>query len=277
MEKDVENKLKMKLFNIIFEANTPYGKLFDVTLLGLILSNVALVMLESVPTFNARYHTTLITLEWMLAILFTIEYAVRIYSVKNPWRYIFSFYGLIDLLCIIPFYLGLVFPGAKSLSNIKILRLLRVFRIFNLTRFTRGRNVLIVGLRESRDKIVVFLSFVLLIVVVIGSIMYVIENDHPESGFTSIPVSIYWAIVTLTTVGYGDVTPVTSLGQALSSLVMIVGYGIIAVPTGIVSMEMNKAARAEVPSNTDRCHHCGDDYHLDGAKYCKSCGELLNP
>lgn len=277
MEKDEKNKLKLQIFNVIFEANTPYGKLFDVTLLGLILSNVGLVMLESIPTINARYHTTLIILEWILAILFTIEYALRIYCVKNSWRYIFSFYGVIDLLCIIPFYLGLVFPGAKSLSNIKILRLLRVFRIFNLTQFTRGRNVLILGLRQSRDKIVVFLSFVILIVVVIGSIMYVIEGDHPESGFTSIPVSIYWAIVTLTTVGYGDVTPVTSLGQALSSLVMIVGYGIIAVPTGIVSMEMNKAARADVPTNTDVCHHCGDDYHMDGAKFCKTCGNLLNP
>ncbi|MDM1072832.1 ion transporter [Empedobacter brevis] len=278
MGADEEKKLKQKIFDVIFEANTPYGKLFDISLLLLILVSVGLVMLESIPAINARHHTTLVTLEWILTSLFTLEYLLRIYCVKNRWRYVFSFYGIIDLLSILPFYLGLFFPTSKYLSSIRILRLLRIFRIFNLTRFTRGRNVLVLGLRESKDKIIVFLSFVILIVVVIGSIMYMVEHDHPESGFTSIPISIYWAIVTLTTVGYGDISPVTGLGQFLASVVMIIGYGVIAVPTSIVTMEMNKAAKMkdEIPTNTERCRNCGDDYHLDGAIYCKTCGHKLN-
>ena len=278
MGADEEKKLKQKIFDIIFEADTPYGKLFDISLLLLILLSVGLVMLESIPAINARHHTVLVSLEWILTFLFTIEYLLRIYCVKNRWRYIFSFYGIIDLLSILPFYLGLFFPTSKYLSSIRILRLLRIFRIFNLTRFTRGKNVLVLGLKESKDKIIVFLSFVVLIVVVIGSIMYMVEHDHPESGFTSIPISIYWAIVTLTTVGYGDISPVTGLGQFLASVVMIIGYGVIAVPTSIVTMEMNKAARhkEDIPTNTQRCRNCGDDYHLDGAIYCKTCGHLLN-
>ena len=278
MGADEEKKLKQKIFDIIFEADTPYGKLFDISLLLLILLSVGLVMLESIPAINARHHSVLVTLEWVLTSLFTIEYLLRIYCVKNRWRYIFSFYGIIDLLSILPFYLGLFFPTSKYLSSIRILRLLRIFRIFNLTRFTRGKNVLMLGLKESKDKIIVFLSFVILIVVVIGSVMYMVEHDHPESGFTSIPISIYWAIVTLTTVGYGDISPVTGLGQFLASVVMIIGYGVIAVPTSIVTMEMNKAARhkEDIPTNTQRCRNCGDDYHLDGAIYCKTCGHLLN-
>ena len=276
MSKDEENKLKQKIFDVIFEANTPYGKLFDITLLFLIMVSVGLVMLESVPAINARYHSTLVTLEWTLTSLFTIEYLLRVYCVKNRWRYIFSFYGIIDLLSILPFYLGLFFPSSKYLSSIRILRLLRIFRIFNLTQFTHGRNVLVIGLKESKDKIIVFLSYVILIVVVIGSIMFMVEHDHPESGFTSIPISIYWAIVTLTTVGYGDISPVTGLGQFLASLVMIIGYGIIAVPTGIVTMEMNKASKLDIPKNTEKCRNCGDDYHLDDSIYCKTCGHKLN-
>ena len=278
MGADEEKKLKQKIFDIVFEADTPYGKIFDISILLLILLSVGLVMLESIPAINARHHAVLVTLEWILTSLFTIEYLLRVYCVKNRWRYIFSFYGVIDLLSILPFYLGLFFPTSKYLSSIRILRLLRIFRIFNLTRFTRGKNVLVLGLKESKDKIIVFLSFVVLIVVVIGSIMYMVEHDHPESGFTSIPISIYWAIVTLTTVGYGDISPVTGLGQFLASVVMIIGYGVIAVPTSIVTMEMNKAARhkEDIPTNTQRCRNCGDDYHLDGAIYCKTCGHLLN-
>ncbi|MFV0142729.1 MULTISPECIES: ion transporter [Empedobacter] len=278
MGADEEKKLKQKIFDIVFEADTPYGKIFDISLLLLILLSVGLVMLESIPAINARHHTVLVSLEWILTFLFTIEYLLRIYCVKNRWRYIFSFYGVIDLLSILPFYLGLVLPTSKYLASIRILRLLRIFRIFNLTRFTRGKNVLVLGLKESKDKIIVFLSFVVLIVVVIGSIMYMVEHDHPESGFTSIPISIYWAIVTLTTVGYGDISPVTGLGQFLASVVMIIGYGVIAVPTSIVTMEMNKATKhkEDIPTNTQRCRNCGDDYHLDGAIYCKTCGHLLN-
>lgn len=278
MGADEEKKLKQKIFDIVFEADTPYGKLFDISLLFLILISVGLVMLESIPAINARHHSVLVTLEWILTSIFTVEYLLRIYCVKNRWRYIFSFYGIIDLLSILPFYLGLFFPTSKYLSSIRILRLLRIFRIFNLTRFTRGKNVLVLGLKESKDKIIVFLSFVLLIVVVIGSVMYMVEHDHPESGFTSIPISIYWAIVTLTTVGYGDISPVTGLGQFLASVVMIIGYGVIAVPTSIVTMEMNKASKIkdDIPTNTERCRNCGDDYHLDGSIYCKTCGHKLN-
>jgi len=276
MEKEKKERIRQRLFDTIFEANTPQGKLFDICLLFLILTSVGLVMLESIPAINARYYKTLVTLEWFLTIIFTTEYILRIFSVKKPWRYIFSFYGIIDLLSILPFYIGLFFPAGKFLANIRILRLLRVFRIFGLTQFTHGKNVLVLGLKESRNKIIVFLSFVSLIVVVIGSIMYMVERNHPESGFTSIPTSIYWAIVTLTTVGYGDIAPVTSFGQFLASVVMIIGYGIIAVPTGIVTMELNKASKNDIPKNTEMCRNCGDDYHLDGSKYCKTCGSKLN-
>ena len=276
MSKDEENKLKQKIFDVIFEANTPYGKLFDITLLFLIMVSVGLVMLESVPAINARYHSTLVTLEWTLTSLFTIEYLLRVYCVKNRWRYIFSFYGIIDLLSILPFYLGLFFPSSKYLSSIRILRLLRIFRIFNLTQFTHRRNVLVIGLKESKDKIIVFLSYVILIVVVIGSIMFMVEHDHPESGFTSIPISIYWAIVTLTTVGYGDISPVTGLGQFLASLVMIIGYGIIAVPTGIVTAEFARKSIKDNTVNTSRtCKKCNSQLHFDNAKYCHECGTEL--
>ncbi len=277
LDKDEEDKLKMKIFDIVFEANTPYGKLFDIGLLFFIMLSVAMVVLESIPSFNARYHTFLIVSEWIITILFTIEYCLRIYSVQKPWRYIFSFYGIIDLLSILPFFLGIFFPSTKYLSSIRILRLFRILRIFNLSGLTQNRNLLLLGLKRSKDKIIVFLSFVILVVVVIGSFMYVIEKDHPESGFTSIPVSIYWAIVTMTTVGYGDVSPVTSLGRFLASIIMILGYGIIAVPAGIMSQEFSKSSKEEVPDNTDVCRHCGDNYHLDGANYCKTCGHLLNP
>lgn len=277
LSEDEENRLKHKIFDIIFETNTRAGKLFNIILLLLILTSVGLVMSESIPSINARFHKTLVILEWILTTIFTIEYLLRIYCTKKHWKYIFSFYGIIDLLAILPFFIGLIYPGSKFLSSIRILRLLRVFRIFGLTQFTRGRNVLVIALLQSREKIIAFLSFVLLIVVVIGSIMYMVERNHPESGFTSIPISIYWAIVTLTTVGYGDVAPVTTLGQFLASLVMIIGYGIIAVPTGIVTMEMNKAAKDDIPKNTEVCPHCADDYHLDGSKFCKTCGFKLNP
>lgn len=275
MDKTEKARLKQRIFDIIFETNTKQGKLFNVSLLIVILLSVMLVMLDSIPSINARYHTALNVLELIITIFFTIEYVLRIYSVKKPWKYIFSFYGIIDLLAILPFYLGIFFPPSKYLSNVRILRLLRVFRIFKLTEFTHGRNVLLLGLKESRNKIIVFLSFVLLIVVVIGSVMFMVEGNHPESGFTSIPVSIYWAIVTLTTVGYGDISPVTPLGQFIASFVMIIGYGIIAVPTGIITLEVNKASQ-KIPQNTEVCPSCGDDYHLDGAKFCKTCSSELN-
>ncbi|ADX68291.1 MULTISPECIES: ion transporter [Weeksella] len=279
LDKDEENKLKKKIFEIIFEANTPYGRLFDLSLLLLIILSVALVILESVPTFNARYHTFLVVSEWLITILFTIEYLLRLYSVQKPLRYVFSFYGIIDLLSILPFYFGIFFPNSKYLSSIRILRLFRILRIFNLTGLTQNRNILLRSLQQSKDRIIVFLSFVILIVVVLGSFMYAIEKNHPESGFTSIPISIYWAVVTMTTVGYGDVAPVTGLGRFLASIIMILGYGIIAVPAGIMSQEIARASKENdhIPTNTDVCRYCGDNYHLDNSIYCKTCGHLLNP
>jgi len=275
MEKSKLNRRKEKIFEIIFEADTFYGKLFDIILLITILISVALVMLESVPSINAKHHHILIVLEWIVTGLFTIEYAFRMYCVRKPWRYFFSFYGVIDLLSILPTYLGIIYPSTKYLSNIRVLRLFRIFRIFGLTQFLRGGNVLLIALRNSRAKIIVFLSFITLTVVVIGSIMFVLEGQHPESGFTSIPTSIYWAVVTLTTVGYGDIAPVTGLGKFLASVVMILGYGVIAVPTGIVSAEMAKTKK-DIPKNTQVCQHCHDSNHADGAKYCKTCGYELN-
>lgn len=276
MEKSKQNYLKEKIFEIIFEADTPSGKLFDIVLLFTILFSVALVMLESVPAINAKYHMELVIMEWVVTILFTLEYALRLYCVRKPWRYFFSFYGIIDLLSILPTYLGIIYPSTKYLSSIRILRLFRIFRIFGLTQFMRGGSMLLIALRQSRAKIIVFLSFIILIVVVIGSIMFVVESEHPESGFTSIPTSIYWAVVTLTTVGYGDIAPSTALGKFLASVVMIIGYGVIAVPTGIVSSEMSRAKNyPEPPKNTQVCQHCHDSYHQDKAVFCKTCGTKL--
>src|SRR5690606_1492704 len=278
MEKSKLNHRKERIFEVIFESDTFYGKLFNIILLVVILLSVALVMMESVASINERYHDLLVISEWIITILFTIEYALRIYSVRKPWRYFFSFYGVIDLLSILPTYLGIIYPSSKYLSSIRILRLFRIFRIFGLTDFMRGGNVILIALRNSRGKIVVFLSFVTLIVVVIGSIMYMVEGSHPESGFTSIPTSIYWAVVTLTTVGYGDVAPVTAFGKFLASIVMIIGYGVIAVPTGIVTAEAVRGAKkhSEPQKNTQVCQHCHDGNQMDGSNFCKTCGYSLH-
>lgn len=278
MEKSKLNHRKERIFEVIFESDTFYGKLFNIILLVVILLSVALVMMESVASINERYHDLLVISEWIITILFTIEYALRLYSVRKPWRYFFSFYGVIDLLSILPTYLGIIYPSSKYLSSIRILRLFRIFRIFGLTDFMRGGNVILIALRNSRAKIVVFLSFVTLIVVVIGSIMYVVEGSHPESGFTSIPTSIYWAVVTLTTVGYGDIAPVTAFGKFLASIVMIIGYGVIAVPTGIVTAEAVRGNRKhpEPQKNTQVCQRCHDGNQMDGSNFCKTCGYPLH-
>ena len=278
MEKSKLNRRKERIFEVIFESDTFSGKLFNIILLFVILLSVALVMMESVEAINRRYHKVLVVLEWVITALFTVEYALRLYSVRKPWRYFFSFYGVIDLLSILPTYLGIIYPSSKYLSSIRILRLFRIFRIFGLTDFMRGGNVILIALRNSRAKIVVFLSFVTLIVVVIGSIMYMVEGSHPESGFTSIPTSIYWAVVTLTTVGYGDVAPVTAFGKFLASIVMIIGYGVIAVPTGIVTAEAVRGAKkhSEPQKNTQVCQHCHDGNQMDGSNFCKTCGYSLH-
>jgi voltage-gated potassium channel len=260
-----------KMHEVIFEADTPAGKLFDVILLIAILLSILVVMLESVPKYNYQYHNFFAFIEWVLTALFTVEYLVRIISLKKPLKYILSFYGLVDLLSILPSYLGLIFTGTHSLTVIRSLRLLRVFRILKLGKYLKEAKTLSIALRNSKNKIVVFLGAVLTLVIILGTIMYLIES--PEDGFTSIPRSIYWAIVTLTTVGYGDIYPSTDFGQFIASLVMITGYAIIAVPTGIVTNEMSKMNKAS--TNTQACQSCSKEGHDNDAKYCKYCGEEL--
>lgn len=265
------NDWKRRLHRIIFEADTPSGKFFDILLLVAIVLSVLAVMAESVPSINERYSKTLFAIEWVFTALFSLEYITRILVSRKPHTYIFSFYGIIDLLSIIPTYLSLVFVGSQSLLVIRIIRLLRVFRIFKLARFTGEGKRLLLALKQSRAKITVFLGGVMTLVIIMGTVMYLVEGE--ENGFTSIPRSIYWAIVTLTTVGYGDISPSTALGQMIASLVMIMGYAIIAVPTGILTVEISKVAATS--TNTRICHNCGWDKHDDDARNCKKCGHEL--
>jgi len=263
--------LKKRLYEIIFEADTPRGKVFDVALLVVILISILLVLLESVPSINARHRSALRIMEWVITGIFTVEYFIRILVVKHPFRYVTSFYGIIDLLAVVPTYLSLVFVGSQSLAVIRAIRLLRIFRIFKLNRYTMAGKNLTLAMKASREKIFVFLFFVINVVLIVGTLMYLIEG--PENGFTSIPTSIYWAIVTMTTVGYGDISPQTPGGQLLAGLLMIAGYAIIAVPTGIVTAEM---IRSSPHQNTQVCPHCLHDKHEDDARYCKKCGGKLN-
>ena len=260
-----------RLHEIIFEAETPAGRAFDVALIGLILLSVLAVMLESVGGVRRRYGPALYAVEWTFTLLFTLEYALRLLSVRRPLRYAASFYGVVDLLAIVPTYLSLLVPGGHYLLVVRILRLLRVFRVLKLAAHLSEADVLMRALRASRRKISVFLLTVLTLVVIIGTLLYVIEGE--ENGFTSIPVSIYWAIVTLTTVGYGDISPKTPAGQTLAAVVMIIGYGIIAVPTGIVTVEIAQAARKVV--STQACPECGSEGHDADAVYCKYCAARL--
>ena len=264
-----------KVHEIIYEADTPAGKLFDVILLIVILISILLVMLESVESIEAKYATILNILEWVITILFSLEYMLRVLSVKKPKAYIFSFYGIIDLLSTIPKYLSLFVLGTHSLVAIRALRLLRVFRILKLTRFIGESANFGKALKRSRAKIAVFLSFVIVLCIILGTVMYLIESDK-DSGFTSIPRSVYWAIVTLTTVGYGDIAPMTALGQFIASLIMILGYGIIAIPTGIVSSEMTKKEEKHIPNNTQACSNCNETYHQDDAEFCHKCGHKIS-
>lgn len=265
-------KTKDRLYEIIFEADTRSGKIFDILLLIIILISIALVMLESVPAISNNYQNLLRIAEWFITVIFTIEYIFRILIVKKPFRYIFSFYGIIDLLSVLPTYIGLVLVGSHSLVVIRVLRLLRVFRILKLTRYTQASQTLAKAIWASRQKISVFIFFVITLVIIVGTVMYIIEG--PEHGFTSIPRGIYWAIVTLTTVGYGDISPVTPAGQFFASVVMIMGYAIIAVPTGIVTAEIiNPSSRA----NTQVCPNCLHPTHDDDAVFCKKCGVEINP
>ena len=231
-------------------------------------------MLESVESIDNKYHGLLDISEWIITILFSIEYIARIVVVKKPIKYITSFYGIIDLLSTIPKYLSLLLVGSHSLVAFRALRLLRVFRILKLTRYIGESTNFVRALKTSRAKIAVFLSFVLILCIILGTVMYLVESK--ESGFTSIPRSVYWAIVTLTTVGYGDIAPITPLGQFIASIIMIMGYGIIAVPTGIVSSEMTRINKKDVHTNTQSCSNCLDSSHQDGSHFCHKCGHELN-
>jgi voltage-gated potassium channel len=281
------NPRRRRLYEIIFEADSQAGKAFDVLLLGAIVLSVVAVVVESIAEVRASWGLELLTLEWILTGLFTFEYGVRLMSVRRPRHYAWSFFGVVDLLAILPSYIGLFIGGAQSLMIIRVLRLLRVFRVFKLSRYLGEAATLMEALRNSRAKITVFLMAVLAIVFVMGSVMYLVEG--PEHGFTSIPQGIYWAIVTLTTVGYGDIAPQTALGQAVASFVMVMGYGIIAVPTGIVTTELSRvsargAARpsakaagtsgASAPSE-EICASCGRSDHREDARFCRVCGEAL--
>ncbi|MCF6352615.1 MAG: ion transporter [Cyclobacteriaceae bacterium] len=263
-------KFKEKLYIIIFEADTFWGKTFDVVLLIAIMLSVVTVSLESVKSLSDSYQTYFDVLEWGFTILFTIEYILRLWITPRKRKYIFSFFGIIDLLSTLPTYIGLVLTGAHSLIVLRSFRLLRVFRIFKLARFVGEASQLRQALKASQPKIIVFITTVSIIVVIMGTVMYIVEGG--VNGFTSIPRSIYWAIVTLTTVGYGDIAPVTVLGQAIAALIMILGYAIIAVPTGIVTAEIGKSMYQSNVSNSKKCRSC-EHLEMDmRANFCKNCG-----
>ena len=274
MEPENKHNWKTKLHEIIYEADTPAGKLFDVILLIAIVVSILLVMLESVSSFDAKYHTFLNVSEWVITILFSIEYILRVITVKKPLKYITSFYGVIDLLSTIPKYLSIIFVGGHHLAALRALRLLRVFRILKLARYLGASNSLIQALKASRVKISVFLFAVVILSIILGTIMYMVEGE--ENGFTNIPKSVYWCIVTLTTVGYGDIAPQTPFGQFIASIVMVLGYGIIAVPTGIVTAEMTKNKSSEIQTNTQCCVNCLAEKHQNGAEFCHKCGCKLH-
>jgi len=263
--------LRQRLHEIIFEADTPAGRGFDNALLVCVVASVVVVMLESVADVKAQYGQALLALEWIFTGIFTVEYALRLYCVRRPLRYATSFFGIVDLLAVLPTYLSPVLPGAQSLLVIRVLRMLRVFRVLKLAEYLTESRELSSALRSSRRKIFVFLFTVTMIIVIVGAMMYLVEG--PEHGFTSIPISVYWAVVTLTTVGYGDISPQTPLGRFLAMLVMLMGYGIIAVPTGIVTAEMSR--RALGPVSTQSCPACGAEGHDFDAVFCRKCGAKL--
>lgn len=270
---------KHKLHEIIYEADTPAGKFFDIVLFVLIILSVILVMLESVDHIDEEHHKILLTLEWGITIFFTLEYIARVISIKKPFKYIFSFYGIIDFISTIPLYLSYILAGSQVLLAVRAFRLLRVFRILKLVKFIGEASQLQSALKASRTKIAVFIYVVLILSVILGTLMYIIEGD--EAGFTSIPRSIYWTIVTLTTVGYGDIAPQTPLGQFLATVIMILGYGIIAVPTGIVTAEFSRSNKSGedggqmVHVNTQACPSCAAEGHRDDATHCYNCGHSL--
>lgn len=271
-----DRRRRDRIHEIVFEADTPTGKWFDIGLLVLIVLSVLVVMLESSQEWYEAYGELFRVLEWIFTIVFTLEYLLRLYVTIRPMNYALSFYGVIDLVAILPSYLSYFLVGSQYFVVIRVLRLLRIFRIFKLGKFLSEGNQLRHALIASRNKITVFLFTITLLIVVIGSLMYLIEGGVENTGFSSIPKSIYWAIVTLTTVGYGDITPQTSVGQFLSAAVMILGYAIIAVPTGIVTSEIMGNNKSNKYHNTQVCRYCAREGHDDDAVYCKHCGARLN-
>lgn len=274
MSSNKQIDLKHKIHEIIFEADTPAGKFFDIALLVFIIGSVLAVVLETVPSIFERYSEVIIILEWIFTIFFTIEYILRLYSTLKPLKYATSFYGIIDLLAILPSYLTLIFAGVQSLMVIRAIRLLRIFRIFKMVSFIEEAEYISRALFKSSRKILVFLFAILMIVVIVGSVMYLVEGSvNPD--FDSIPRSIYWAIVTLTTVGYGDISPNSNFGQFIAAFVMILGYAVIAVPTGIVTNEL-MTGKKQVQTNTQVCMSCSKAGHDDDATFCKYCGSEIN-
>ncbi|MCB0729746.1 MAG: ion transporter [Ignavibacteriae bacterium] len=270
-QKESKISFREKLHEIIFEADTTSGKAFDIMLIASIVISVIIVMLDSVKSVNLIYGNLLFNLEWFFTILFTIEYLLRLYTVNKSIKYATSFFGVVDLLAILPTYIGLFFPATRYFTVIRILRVLRIFRVLKFVQYLGAAKTLLTALKQSRRKITVFIFTVLTLVIIFGSLMYIIEGE--KNGFTSIPRSIYWAIVTLTTVGYGDISPNTPLGQAFAAFIMILGYGIIAVPTGIVTAELSKTEYKVV--STQVCKECSMEGHDIDAKYCKYCGSKL--
>ena len=269
-----DRRWRQRLYIIIFESDTPAGRRFDTALLLAILASLGVVMLDSIESVHARHRDLLNALEWAFTALFGLEYLLRLYCSPKPLRYAFSFFGLVDLLAVLPAILALAFADAQYLLIVRVIRMIRIFRILKLRQYLAQANFLLTALRSSRRKIIVFLVTVSSLVTVFGTLMYVIEG--PANGFTSIPTSIYWAIVTLTTVGFGDITPKTPLGQMVASLVMITGYSIIAVPTGIFTAELTQALRQEGQLLHD-CPHCSKPAHERSASFCSRCGSLLFP
>ncbi|MDM0043949.1 ion transporter [Variovorax dokdonensis] len=271
-----ESGWRLRLYTIIFEADTRAGRLFDVALLLVIIASVAVVIADSIASVHARWQTQFQVFEWIFTIAFTIEYIARLACVRRPLRYALSFYGIVDLLAVLPTYLAILVPEMSALIDVRILRLLRVFRIFKLAEYVDEFGLLGQALHASRRKIFVFLIFVMLIVMVMGTLLYVVEG--PANGYTSIPVGIYWAITTMTTVGFGDITPQTDLGRVIASAMMLIGWGTLAVPTGIVGAEftLRRAASSSQPT-TRTCHECLSEGHSPRARFCSDCGAKLPP
>lgn len=265
---------RLRLYTVIFEADTRAGRLFDLVLIGFILASVAVVVLDSMASVHARWGSVFTVLEWAFTLIFTVEYVARLCCVRHPLRYARSPFGVIDLLALLPTYLAILVPGLHALIDVRVLRLMRLFRILKLGAYVAEFGMLGRALAASRRKILVFMAFVMMVVMIMGTLMYVVEG--PENGYTSIPVGVYWAITTMTTVGFGDITPKTDLGRVIASAMMLLGWGTLAVPTGIVSAEFTAQRLGRAPT-TRTCHECLSEGHAPGARFCRDCGAPLPP